>query len=266
MTLISLPPSLFFSLFRRCDLFFSLLPEGNFYEDQSVVWGLLETHPNTTTEIKTSLIMTLKSLCTFLQKHPVNFCGIESKRCSPLCTVFPIELLLLGCPFTQELKWIENRTALQTFLRYKGSMGIAMEPRVDKIRNRDHESRSHILFLKKIPFILYSSLHFSPFPVLLRQALIATDFKYSLYYSAVCFFPPFRRWPGSHHFLQFQHLAKWNQTNFHFQIRWDLVMLRSNMFYSHRDFIVDSGFSHIQAIWLNFNSLQACIYSSKGEN
>lgn len=92
--------------------------------------------------------MTLKSkvLCTFLQKHPVKFCGIESKRSSRLCTAFSKERLLLGCPFTQELKRSENRTALQIFLRYKGSMGIAMEPRIGKIRKRNHESGLHDLF------------------------------------------------------------------------------------------------------------------------
>lgn len=70
---------------------------------------------------------------------------------------------------------------MQIFLRYKGGLGIAMEPRIGKIREKNHGSGPRVCFLK-LPFILYLSLVRScPFHVLLRQARIAvvyaTDFK-----------------------------------------------------------------------------------------
>lgn len=71
MTLLSLRPS--FSLYFVGVI--SLLPEGNFYEDQSVVWGLLETHPNTSfywnkdsshNDPKVTLYIPTETPCEFL--------------------------------------------------------------------------------------------------------------------------------------------------------------------------------------------------------
>ena len=136
-------------------------------------------------------------------------------------------------------------------------MEIAMEPGIGRW-GKEIIKVGFRSFFKKVSFIYYLSL-FTPYPF---HALLGPACETVLYATsnALCLtalfsLPPFRRWPGLHRLLLFNHLAKWNQASFHFQIRWDPASLRMSILYSHK---ISSG------QWAFPYCLSLCKYSWQG--